>query len=132
MSLLLATLVTVAVAQPGPGGQNQKAENLKVLPEDMPLPEVRRVMQGFTRALGVRCLYCHVGEEGKPPSTFDFASDEKEVKEVSRVMMRMVLWLSCSMTDGSCWGCPSSSASALAQIVSTAHWAKACASAANS
>ena len=90
MSLLLATIVTLAAAQPGPGGQDQKAENLKVLPEDMPLPEVRRVMQGFTRALGVRCLYCHVGEEGKPPSTFDFASDEKEVKEVSRVMMRMV------------------------------------------
>lgn len=90
MSLVFAALVTVVQAQPGPGGQDEKAENLKVLPEDMPLPEVRRVMQGFTRALGVRCLYCHVGEEGKPPSTFDFASDDKEVKEVSRVMMRMV------------------------------------------
>jgi predicted negative regulator of RcsB-dependent stress response len=89
--LFLLAGVVPAQAQQGPGaGQNEKAENLKVLPEDMPLPDVRRVMMGFTRALGVRCLYCHVGEEGKPPSTFDFPSDEKELKETSRVMMRMV------------------------------------------
>ncbi|MEZ4700460.1 MAG: c-type cytochrome [Rhodothermales bacterium] len=82
-------LVSAAFAQPGPQ-QQQKPENLKVLPEDMPIQQVRRVMGGFTRALGVRCLYCHVGEEGKPPSTYDFASDDKEAKEVARVMMRMV------------------------------------------
>ena len=34
------------------------------------------VMPGFTRALGVRCSYCHVGEEGESLSTYDFASDD--------------------------------------------------------
>lgn len=90
LALLVPVLLVASVkAQPGPQ-QEEKPENLQVLPEDMPIQEVRRVMQTFTRALGVRCLYCHVGEEGKPPSTFDFVSDDKPTKEVSRVMMRMV------------------------------------------
>jgi len=37
----------------------------------------------------VRCTYCHVGEEGKPLSTFDFASDAKEKKKIARDMLRM-------------------------------------------
>jgi hypothetical protein len=38
----------------------------------------------------VRCTHCHVGEEGQPLSTFDFAKDEKRTKLVARQMMRMV------------------------------------------
>ena len=38
----------------------------------------------------MRCTHCHVGEEGKPLSTFDFASDAKTEKAIARAMMRMV------------------------------------------
>ena len=47
-------------------------------------------MTGFTRALGVRCTYCHVGEEGKPLSTYDFPSDQNPNKERAREMYRML------------------------------------------
>lgn len=63
--------------------------NLKVLPRTMTPREVVDVMRGFTRALGVRCSTCHLGEEGQPLTTYDFASDERRGKLVAREMMRM-------------------------------------------
>ena len=65
-------------------------ENLQVLPEDFTGERLRPVMTGFTRALGVRCSHCHVGEEGQPLSTFDFPSDENPNKERARTMLRML------------------------------------------
>ena len=47
-------------------------------------------MRGFALGLGLRCTNCHVGEEGKPLSSFDFASDEKPMKEKARLMMQMM------------------------------------------
>ena len=65
-------------------------ENLQVLPADTRGEELRPIMRGFTQALGVRCSHCHVGEEGQPLSTFDFASDENPNKGRAREMMRML------------------------------------------
>src|SRR5580692_13151166 len=67
----------------------EKPKNLQVLPKDWPGSRLQPVMIGFTRALGVRCSYCHVGEEGKPLSTFDFASDDNPNKNRAREMLRM-------------------------------------------
>ena len=64
--------------------------NLQVLPKDIETRELVSMMAGFTRALGVRCQFCHVGEEGMPLSQFDFAADDKPTKEKARVMLRMV------------------------------------------
>jgi tetratricopeptide (TPR) repeat protein len=68
----------------------ERAENLQELPEDFPPERLRAVMTGFSRALGVRCSYCHVGEEGQPLSTFDFASDENRNKAVARRMLNLL------------------------------------------
>jgi hypothetical protein len=68
----------------------EKAQNLQVLPADFPPDRLRSVMTGFTRSLGVRCTYCHVGEEGKPLTTYDFPSDSNPKKEVARGMLRML------------------------------------------
>lgn len=68
----------------------EKFTNLEVLPDSIPRDTLVQLMAGFTRALGVRCTYCHVGEEGRPLSTYDFASDEKHPKEMARRMLRMV------------------------------------------
>jgi tetratricopeptide (TPR) repeat protein len=68
----------------------EKPKNLQVLPKDWPGTRLRPVMTGFTRALGVRCSYCHKGEEGKPFSTYDFASDENPNKNRAREMMHMM------------------------------------------
>jgi len=64
--------------------------NVTVIAKDTPVREVVAMMRGWTEALGVRCTHCHVGEEGRPLNTLDFASDEKRPKEVARVMMQMV------------------------------------------
>ena len=68
----------------------EKPSNLQVLPKDWPGTRLRPVMIGFTRALGVRCSYCHKGEEGKPLSTYDFSSDDNPNKNRARAMLRML------------------------------------------
>ena len=94
-STLMAAFVVSLPAAPRAHSQPawdwpEKAKNLKVLASDTPKEKLRAVMTGFTRALGVRCVHCHVGKEGEPLSTFDFASDENPKKAVARDMYRML------------------------------------------
>lgn len=63
--------------------------NLQVLPKDMGKREVVNIMRNFAGALGVRCTHCHAGEEGAALKDIDFASDDKEAKNVARGMMKM-------------------------------------------
>ncbi len=64
--------------------------NTKVIPHSTPVLQVIGAMRNITNGLGVRCPFCHVGEEGKGLETFDFPSDKKRTKLVARQMMRMV------------------------------------------
>src|SRR2546430_14201306 len=64
--------------------------NVKVIPKSTPVMQVVGMMRTFTGALGVRCPFCHVGQEGQPLGQFDFAKDEKRTKLTARQMMRMV------------------------------------------
>lgn len=64
--------------------------NLQVLPKEISKRELLDTMKGFTSSLGVRCQHCHIGEEGKPLTTFDFVSDTKTTKQTARVMLQMV------------------------------------------
>jgi hypothetical protein len=64
--------------------------NVQVLPEEMTAQQVIGQMRNYTFALGVRCQYCHVGEEGRDLATFDFVSDNRRPKRVAREMIRMV------------------------------------------
>jgi hypothetical protein len=63
--------------------------NVHVFPKTTPVMQVVAAMRDFTGALGVRCHYCHVGEEGRSLETYDFAVDRKRTKLVARQMMRM-------------------------------------------
>jgi photosynthetic reaction center cytochrome c subunit len=78
--------------QPPAGAQPQWApiKNLQVLPADTSRQDLLNTMKGFTAALGVRCTFCHVGEETQPIQTYDFATDTKLGKQTARVMMRMM------------------------------------------
>ena len=66
-----------------------KFVNLQVFPQDTSPGVLIAAMKNFTRALGVRCQFCHVGEEGMPLEKFDFAADTKPQKNTARVMMRL-------------------------------------------
>ena len=64
--------------------------NTKVIPRNTPPIQVVGTMRNFAVDLGVRCQFCHVGQEGQPLQQFDFATDEKRTKLVARQMMLMV------------------------------------------
>jgi len=84
--------VSVATAQTGqtPSVATPPFKNLQMFPKDIARPDLITNMRFFSQALGVRCTFCHVGVEGQPPSTFDFASDAKKEKLVARKMLTMV------------------------------------------
>lgn len=87
-----AVILALCLLAPGRSLEAQipeKFENLQVLPKDISRGELMQVMRSFALGLGVRCSHCHVGEEGRPLSTYDFPSDDKAPKRMARVMMRM-------------------------------------------
>lgn len=87
---LLVVLSTGAAAQVAGKFPPDSLINVQVIPKGTPVMQVVGQMRNITGALGVRCPFCHVGEEGKPLAEFDFASDEKPTKVTARQMMRMV------------------------------------------
>lgn len=90
--IVLGALALLLTPLPGAsqGIWPERGENLQVLPADFSPDRLRAVMQGFTGALGVRCSFCHVGEEGQPLSTFDFVSDANPNKDKARAMYQML------------------------------------------
>ena len=91
--LAAGLLVAILLSTPSPLEAQWPPDsltNLEVLPEDIPFPELMQTMGAFTRALGVRCSACHVGEEGAPLATYDFAADDRALKRKARAMLRMV------------------------------------------
>jgi hypothetical protein len=99
MRIAALLAIAVMVGLPAARGQEkpvpdwswpERAENLQFLPEDFPPQRLRAVMTGFTRALGVRCSHCHVGEEGAPLSSYDFPADENPNKVTARKMLEMM------------------------------------------
>lgn len=85
-ALATALAVPAATAQQWP----PEIKNLQHFAADTEVGELIGTMRDFAFALGVRCQYCHVGEEGQPIATFDFASDQKETKRKARIMLSMV------------------------------------------
>jgi tetratricopeptide (TPR) repeat protein len=68
----------------------ERAQDLRALPADFPPERLSAVMRGFTSALGVRCSYCHVGEEGQPLESYDFVSNANPNKDRARAMYRLL------------------------------------------
>ena len=89
-AFLVVVLTVTSRAQQDQWSWPEKPKNLQVLNKDWPGSRLRPVMTGFTRALGVRCSYCHTGKEGQPLSTYDFATDENPNKNRAREMIRMM------------------------------------------
>jgi len=88
-----AALVGLLVATPATGQGRFPPDslvNVRVIPRETPVINVIGQMRNIAFALGVRCSHCHVGEEGRPLATYDFASDDKRTKRAAREMLRMV------------------------------------------
>lgn len=89
-SLVLAVVLAAAAMPAAAQFPPDHPKNLKVLPMDIPVRALLDTMRNVAGALGVRCNFCHVGKEGEPLTTYDFAADDKPEKVKARVMMRMV------------------------------------------
>jgi len=85
---LAVGLLAGAFASPAFAQIPTKFTNLEVLPKDIARPELVAMMRGFAGALGVRCTHCHVGPDDL--QGMDFATDEKQAKQIARTMLRMV------------------------------------------
>lgn len=97
MRRILTTLTLALLVPPGVTAAQVAGKfppdsliNVRVIPKGTPVTQVIGGMRNITSALGVRCPFCHVGQEGQPLSEFNFASDEKPAKVTARQMMRMV------------------------------------------
>ena len=73
---LAVTLASSLAAQTTARFPPDSLVNVQVIPMSTPVMQVIGVMRNFTSFLGVRCPFCHVGEEGRPLAEFDFASDK--------------------------------------------------------
>jgi len=75
---------------------NPRYENLQVLPATISDDSLGQIMLdnlsglGLARLEGQGCLFCHVGDMNQPRGSWDFASDNKPMKDKARVMMAMV------------------------------------------
>lgn len=95
--LFFAACIFVSIAATKPTNENSfvnnsvskndtgKFKNLQVLPKNISEDSLDHLMHGFAASLGVRCSLCHVFNNGK----MDFASDEKEEKQIARHMIKM-------------------------------------------
>lgn len=90
LSLILMLFSLTTLAQQQGADIFADPENLKVLPKDISSDDLSATMRGFAMGLGVRCETCHVGEPNTPLHTFDFASDEKPMKQKARLMIKML------------------------------------------
>ena len=90
-SALVALFIAGAVSAQAPGKwPPDSLINTKIIPKNTPPIQVVGTMRNFAIDLGVRCQFCHVGQEGQPLQQFDFASDDKRTKQVARQMLLMV------------------------------------------
>jgi len=92
--LIMALLITAAMLQSHmPKHDDDKPVNLKILPKDISEHDLHEVMREYSRALGVRCGYCHYSEkvEGQEKPKWNMASDAKKEKATAREMMLMTM-----------------------------------------
>ena len=97
MASLPARIAGVALLLASPLAAQQPPQNLKVLPRDIPRPELTAIMRGFTQSLGVRCEYCHALRDGVTPepgqqiqiNQLNLPSDANPRKDKARFMLRM-------------------------------------------
>ena len=93
MKSIFLAIAFVALTQPVLAQRWQwpdNPKNVQVLPKSATGRELQRTMFSFTAGLGVRCTYCHVGEEGRDFSEYDFPSDVKPEKNKARIMIKMM------------------------------------------
>jgi len=108
---MMAALFLVA-QPPAAAKEGGGFKNLQVLDPDIEKDQLKGIMKGFTKMLGVKCSFCHVPDE--------YELDDKDNKKKAREMIRLVVYLRQNVdtyfppdTDPNkigCWTCHRGSA----------------------
>src|SRR3989339_1810626 len=88
--LILAIALFCGTVSKAQFSKDQRPKNLKVLSPNIEGEDLRKVMQGFTAALGVKCNFCHDDSKAADFGPMDYSSDVKKEKQVARTMITMV------------------------------------------
>jgi hypothetical protein len=89
--LMIAIVITMGASLNSPSKKLPgNFKNLKILNKDISKDDLDSVMEGFTIGLNVRCGFCHARVKDTSVKRLDFASDDKEEKNIAREMMKMV------------------------------------------
>jgi hypothetical protein len=86
--IMIGLLIWVGMAATKPP-EDHKFKNLKILPKDITMEQLDKVMDSFKEALGVKCGFCHAANSDTSNHHLDFASDAKPEKDIARKMMKM-------------------------------------------
>ena len=82
-----------AASNPPPSRTFRAPTNLKVLPRELGGREINRLMEDWSRSLGVRCDACHTEATetiaADDDSDLNYADDSKQMKILARNMYRM-------------------------------------------
>lgn len=85
-ALLVFVFIGLAAFE-SPAGSEFK--NLQVLPKNISVDSLDKIMDGFNAGLGVNCGFCHA--ENKQTKVLEAEKDSKPEKEITRNMMRMTM-----------------------------------------
>lgn len=85
LAIFALTFIGMAATRPPDDGP----KNLKVLPKNISHEDLHNVMEGWSKALGVHCSFCHAPSADSTVHHPDFASDAKPEKLIARKMYKM-------------------------------------------
>ncbi|MBL7703738.1 MAG: c-type cytochrome [Ferruginibacter sp.] len=86
LAILSAFVFAGIAAVEEPAGE---FKNLQVLPKNITPDSLDKLMDGYNRALGVDCKFCHVKDKNSEALIME--KDDKPEKEFTRNMMRMTM-----------------------------------------
>lgn len=86
LAALFVLVFTGIAAIEEPAGE---FKNLQVLPKNIRPDSLDKLMDGYNKALGVDCGFCHVKDKNGPALIME--KDDKPEKEITRNMMRMTM-----------------------------------------
>jgi hypothetical protein len=72
-------------------GVAAEGKNLQVLDKNISSDELKRTMDAYSSQLGVKCVFCHVGEQ--------YEKDDKKQKQDARKMIKLVLEMKGRKTE---------------------------------
>jgi len=90
VAVILSLVIIGGIAATKPP-EEHKFKNLKILPKNISMEDLDKVMDHFKEALGVKCNFCHAASKDSSNHHLDFASDEKPEKNIARKMYKMTV-----------------------------------------